>query len=82
MPRIKWYTDEEATGDVKDALDEVRQRFGGHVGDETRCFSLRPDLMKLTTDLFVKGHFRPGYLDKRQKEMIATYVSALNHCQY
>lgn len=82
MPRIKWYTDDEATGEIKEALEDVRKRFGGHLGDETRCFSVRPDLMRLTADLFVKGHFRPGFLTKRQKEMIATYVSALNDCQY
>ena len=82
MPRIKWITDEEATGEAAEAIEETRRRFGGHLGDETRCFSLRPDLMKLTTDLFVQGHFRPGFLNRRQKEMIATYVSAVHHCQY
>ncbi len=82
MPRIKWITDEEATGKVLEAFREVRRRYGGNLGEETRCFSLRPDLMKLTTDLFVAGHFRPGFLSKRQKEMIATYVSALNQCHY
>jgi hypothetical protein len=82
MPRIKWISDEEATGETAEALEAVRQRYGGHLGDETRCFSLRPDLMKLTAELFVVGHFRPGFLNRRVKEMIATYVSALNHCQY
>ena len=81
-PRIKWITDEEAEGETKQALNRVRRKYGGNLGDETRCFSLRPDLMELTADLFVKGHFKPGFLNKRQKELIATYVAAVNHCQY
>jgi len=28
------------------------------------------------------AHFRDGFLTRRQKEMIATYASALNQCAY
>ena len=35
MPRIKWITDEEATGKVLEAFREVRRRYGGNLGDET-----------------------------------------------
>ncbi len=82
MPRIKWITDEEATGEVADAFATLGTRFGGNVPDPIRLYSLRPDLMKLTAELFLAGHFRPGFLNRRQKEMIATYVSALQNCQY
>jgi AhpD family alkylhydroperoxidase len=27
-------------------------------------------------------HFTAGHLDRRTKEMLATYVSALNQCPY
>ena len=32
MPRIKWITDEEATGKVLEAFREVRRRYGGNLG--------------------------------------------------
>jgi uncharacterized peroxidase-related enzyme len=47
-----------------------------------RKLSLRPDLMEMTLDLSEKGHFSDGYLDRRTKERIATYVSALSGSHY
>ena len=46
------------------------------------CMSLRPDLLKGMNDVSDKVHFSEGHLTRRQKEMIATFVSALNRCPY
>jgi hypothetical protein len=38
--------------------------------------------MDLINKLSRQAHFSDGYLDRRTKEMIATYVSAINKCKY
>ena len=47
-----------------------------------RTMSLEPDIMMAMQDIAGKMHFSEGALSRRQKEMIAAYVSALNKCKY
>jgi hypothetical protein len=47
-----------------------------------RTMSLKPEYMRYLNDLSVVAHFNDGFLKRRHKEMIATYVSALNRCRY
>jgi hypothetical protein len=47
-----------------------------------RTMSLQPTWMASIRELSQKSHFTEGFLDRRIKEMIATYVSALNKCKY
>ncbi|GDX40885.1 hypothetical protein LBMAG21_11770 [Armatimonadota bacterium] len=47
-----------------------------------RTMTLQPEYLKYISDLSQKAHFTDGYLKRRVKEMIATYVSELNHCKY
>jgi hypothetical protein len=47
-----------------------------------KCFSLRPDLFTDVVAMSERVHFSDGHLTRRVKEMIATYVSALNRCPY
>jgi hypothetical protein len=82
MARIKWIEDEEATGDVAAAFQQVRatsQR--GAVADILRTMSLRPDFMLAINDAS-RLHFSDGALTRAQHEMIASYVAALNRCHY
>jgi alkylhydroperoxidase/carboxymuconolactone decarboxylase family protein YurZ len=76
--RIDWAEE----GDPR--LDAVRQMLGGQstVPGILRTMSLRPDYLQPFMQLSMKAHFAPGSLDRRTKEMIATYVSALNKCKY
>jgi uncharacterized peroxidase-related enzyme len=63
----------------------VYRRFGGgrrEVPDIFKAMSLRPDLMEKMLELSEKGHFSDGYLDRKTKERIATFVSALNGSHY
>jgi uncharacterized peroxidase-related enzyme len=52
------------------------------VPDIYKAMSLRPDLMERVAGLTDSAHFRDGFLDRRTKELIATYVSALNASGY
>lgn len=47
-----------------------------------RTMTLQPEYLKYINDLSLKAHFSDGYLPRRVKEMIATYVSELNGCKY
>ncbi len=47
-----------------------------------RTMSLSPDAMLGIQEIAGKMHFSDGALPRRQKEMVASYVSALNKCKY
>src|SRR5918998_613144 len=53
----------------------------GEVDDVIRCLSLRPDFLAPIVQA-ARLHFTDGALTQAQHEMIASYVSALNHCDY
>ncbi|MFN8549120.1 MAG: carboxymuconolactone decarboxylase family protein [Candidatus Eisenbacteria bacterium] len=84
MARIGWIEEDEATGDAAAAYAEWfaanpgRQKLPGIL----KCFSLRPDFFRDVVTFSERVHFSDGHLTRRLKEMIATYVSALNQCPY
>jgi hypothetical protein len=47
-----------------------------------RTMSLRPEWMRKIYELHSIEHRPDTALDRRTKEMIATYVSAVNHCKF
>ncbi len=81
MARLKWVEDADAKGELKELFDRAT-RERGRVAPIYRAFSLRPDLLKLVMDLNRRAHFEDGFLPRKTKEMIATYVSGLNRCPY
>lgn len=84
MARIRWVEESDATGPIGEAYDAWFRANPGRpaIPGILKCLSLRPDLFTAIDDLSHKVHFSDGHLDRRQKEMIATYVSALNQCPY
>jgi len=84
MPNIRWIDDSQAEGDVAEVYHAWKlANPGRHVmPDILKCFSLRPDLLKAVVNISYPLHFSDGHLTRRQKEMIATFVSGLNQCPY
>lgn len=83
MPNIPVIGDAEANGEVAKVYDEWRAKSGRHVVPSIlKCFSARPDFLRQVIAFSDNVHFSEGHLPRRNKEMIATYVSALNHCPY
>jgi alkylhydroperoxidase/carboxymuconolactone decarboxylase family protein YurZ len=79
LARLKWVneSDPEAA--------EVYRAFGGGarpVPEIMKTMSLLPGAMELMNEIAGRYHFRDGFLTRRTKEMIASYVSALNKCKY
>ena len=79
IARIKWVNEDDPKA------PEAYRTFGGGqrpVPEIMKTMSLRPELMEALNDLSQKAHFSDGFLPRKTKEMIASYVSALNKCKY
>lgn len=83
-PFIAWTDEHRATGE----LAAVYREWFEHNPERTeipgimKCFSQRPDFLRDIMLASYRVHFADGHLTRRTKEMIATYVSALNKCRY
>jgi hypothetical protein len=55
--------------------------LAGIVPEILRTMSLRPDFLQAIDDAS-RLHFTDGALTRAEHEMIASYVSVLNHCRY
>ena len=84
MARIRWVEEPEATGEIAAVYEAWRAANPGRpaIPGILKCFSLRPDLFRDVVAMSDRVHFAEGHLTRRVKEMIATYVSALNRCPY
>ena len=83
-PRIAWVEDDQATGELAEIYGAWRAQNPerGGMPEILKCFSARPDFLAQVMQASYGLHFTDGHLDRRQKEAIATYVSALNQCRY
>jgi hypothetical protein len=81
--KIKVTEDAQATGDTLSAYDFWRAGSGRQqVPGIIKCFGARPDFLRQVVEFSNTVHFSEGHLSRRQKEMIASYVSFLNRCPY
>jgi hypothetical protein len=80
---VKWITENEATGELAEIYSGYMKASGRpFVAEILKCFSQRPDFLRDVMVSSDRVHFSEGHLTRRVKEMLATYVSALNHCVY
>jgi hypothetical protein len=84
VPYIAWTEDADAEGDLAALYNEWKRNNPGRDSFPgiMKCFSARPDFLKQVMEFSYGLHFADGHLDRRTKEMIATWVSALNACRY
>jgi hypothetical protein len=81
--KIRIIEDAEASGEVAAAYDFWRAGSGRQqVPGIIKCFGARPDFLRQVVEFSNKIHFSEGHLNRRHKEMIASYVSFLNRCPY
>ena len=80
---IRVTNDDEATGECARVYEEWRAATGrAAMPGILKCFSARPDFLRQVIEFSNGIHFSPGHLDRRTKELIASYVSSLNSCHY
>ena len=84
MARIRWVEESSATGEIGDAYAAWMAANPGRpqIPGILKAMSLSPALFRGMDEVSSQVHFREGHLTRRIKEMIATYVSALNRCPY
>jgi hypothetical protein len=85
-PRISWIEEGDARGQLAELFEASRSGSvtgmrREHVPDILHTMSHRPDFLAAIMDAS-RLHFSDGALTRAQHEMIASYVSALNHCHY
>jgi uncharacterized peroxidase-related enzyme len=75
--------EDAATGAVAEAYADYRARFErDHVPGILKCFATHPPLLEQMIALASTLLFAESHLSRKIKEMIATYISALNACPY
>jgi uncharacterized peroxidase-related enzyme len=73
----------DAAGEVAELFERYRLHFGRPaVPGILKCFATHPVLLRNMMGLAEDLLFVDGFLTRRQKEMIATLVSAENTCPY
>jgi uncharacterized peroxidase-related enzyme len=76
-------SEEDASPEVARLYAQFRSRFGRtEVPGILQCFATHPPLLQHMMALSESLLFADGALTRRQKEMIATFVSSSNHCAY
>lgn len=84
MARIGWIEDDKAEGEVANLYSAWKEANPGRtkMPDILKCFSQRPDVLRHMMAFSYELHFKDGHLTWATKELLATYVSALNRCAY
>jgi uncharacterized peroxidase-related enzyme len=76
-------SENDPSPEVATLYAHFRSRFGlVQVPGILQCFATHPPLLEHMMALSETLLFSDGALTRRQKEMIATFVSSANHCEY
>lgn len=81
MAWIKVFSYEEATGFLKKQYDGAIKR-AGRIWNIVSIMSQNPRAMKASMDFYGAIMHGQSPLSRAQREMLATVVSAENHCLY
>ena len=84
MAWVRTFDESEATGALAEVYAELKKApfAGGRVPNIMQCMGLRPQALMGVWRLNMSITFGASTLGRRREEMIATAVSALNHCHY
>jgi len=83
MTRIHMVDEADATGELeKIYARQMRQSQRPQVSGILKALSARPDFLQQVITLSQSLHFKDGHLDRMTKELLSTWVSAVNECRY
>lgn len=85
MPEAAWIAtvdEKEARGEVAAAYEQAADQSTGRVAHILKVHSLNPRSLLAHRTLFRTLMFGRSPLERYQREMIGTVVSALNNCHY
>ncbi|MDZ7720510.1 MAG: peroxidase-related enzyme [Balneolaceae bacterium] len=81
MPYIEIIEPENATGELKDIYDRLKESRG-KLAQIHKIQSLNPESITTHMDLYMSIMFSKSPLSRAQREMMAVVVSSFNNCQY
>lgn len=81
MAWIRTIEEDEATGEVREFYERLKQQWGS-VANIFKINSLHPPLMVAQTQYFTTLMYGPSPLSRARREMIALVVSVKNQCHY
>jgi AhpD family alkylhydroperoxidase len=81
VPIFEPVQESQATDEVKETYDKIKQKYGGIVPDLYKQLANSPSYLASITQHMgeVMG---PGKIDEATKEVVAFVVSAVNGCDY
>lgn len=84
MAWVKTFEEKEASGRLAEVYAEVMKHplGGGRVPNVIKSMGLRPEALLGVWRMNLGITFGASTLGRAREEMIATAVSALNHCHY
>lgn len=84
MTWVKTFAENEATGRLAEVYGEIKRHWMGvrSIPNIMKCMGLRPEALRSVWGLAAGITFGASTLGRAREEMIATAVSALNHCHY
>ncbi|MGH7779393.1 MAG: hypothetical protein ACREQR_06170 [Candidatus Binataceae bacterium] len=84
MAWVKTFDEKEAVERLGEIYSEIKKAplGGGRVPNIMKCIGLRPEALLSVWRLNLGITFGASTLGRAREEMIATAVSALNHCHY
>jgi len=80
MSRLTRLTKDQVTGDVRELYETVA-KTRGNVPNMFRVYAHRPELLQ-TMVAHLNAITNSGTVPVRTKELVATLVSRINHCEY
>ena len=80
MSRLKRLTKDEVPDDVRELFARVGAQRG-NIPNMFRVYAHRPEILKTMT-AHLNAITTTGTVPVRTKELVATLVSRINHCEY
>jgi len=80
MARLTKLTKDEVGGDVRDLYARMGQQRG-NVPNMFRIYAHRPEILQ-TMVAHLQAVTNTGTVPVKTKELVATLVSRINHCEY
>ena len=80
MSRLTRLTKDQVTGEVRELFETVG-KTRGNVPNMFRVYAHRPELLRTMVD-HLNAVTNSGTVPVRTKELVATLVSRINHCEY
>ena len=82
MPFVKVYEREEAQGRLKEIYEHIISTNNGRLPPPFKAIGLNPEAVLAVRQLNTACSFGASTLGRRREEMLATFVSRLNDCDY